>query len=180
MLYLLQPRAMDTECSFFGPGRLGTLPLIIAAALPLPPKQASEYDNAKKRRWEKVKLLTLSATWCDERHEALRKAGEADGAKKRRPTAATPPEPTLQQVQAACKEAIRRGEWRVTIGTRKAILEARSEARRREGTREEWLRNNMGLLMYPDQPAMDLIGTVMPSSKNDPDEASGGIISPMS
>jgi len=99
LLCALEPNAIEKECKFHG----RQIPLIIAAASPLPPKPSAGYSDAKNRRWKKVKLMVLSkAAWHDGQGEMLTKTPL---------TAAPPPEPSLQQVQYACGEAIQRNEW---------------------------------------------------------------------
>lgn len=110
LLCTLEPKAMEKECKFHGQ----PIPLIIAAASPLPPKLSAGYNDAKMRRWEKVKLMILSKAWYDEQNEILLKAVDSsETPDKKSPllTASPPPEPTLQQVQYACEEAIQRNEW---------------------------------------------------------------------
>ena len=89
----------DKECVFFGGVQVS--PRIIAAASLLPPKQSAEYYNAKQRRWEKVKLLTLPSSWYDGQRDVLSQMVDVTSA----------PELTMQQVQDACEDAIRREEW---------------------------------------------------------------------
>eukprot|EP00584_Thalassiosira_punctigera_P007193 CAMPEP_0172536624 /NCGR_PEP_ID=MMETSP1067-20121228/8359_1 /TAXON_ID=265564 ORGANISM="Thalassiosira punctigera, Strain Tpunct2005C2" /NCGR_SAMPLE_ID=MMETSP1067 /ASSEMBLY_ACC=CAM_ASM_000444 /LENGTH=454 /DNA_ID=CAMNT_0013321735 /DNA_START=245 /DNA_END=1609 /DNA_ORIENTATION=+ len=108
----LEPRAMDRECNMFG---TPTIPLVVAAASPVPPKLSSCYDDSKSRRWEKVKSLMQSREWYGEQRglfpEKLR-PGEDVADSKLPPTAESPPPaPSLRQVQLACEESMRRKEW---------------------------------------------------------------------
>ncbi|KAL7528760.1 hypothetical protein ACHAXR_002618, partial [Thalassiosira sp. AJA248-18] len=117
ILCALEPQAMEKECIFSKAAFRGvqTVPIIIAAASPLPPDSSISYNDAKNLRWEKVKLLTLPKVWYDEQRENLLKsvddAGETNNTCKRPLAASPPPEPTLQHIQHACRESMRRNEW---------------------------------------------------------------------
>lgn len=222
LLCTLEPRAMDKECTFFGGMRV--IPLIVAAASPLPPKpkqpagfdpnQSTGYDNANNHRWEKVKLLTLPETWYDGQREKLSKTVDSKEITQMESqlAVASPLEPTFQQIEKACDEAIRRNEWELareflkryyhypSTETAKgessmlepiqtalaehdqeanAALERRQKAQDKADAREEWLHNNMGMVMYPIHAAMDLVSAVIPASKKH-DNSSSGIVPPMS
>ncbi|KAL3797576.1 hypothetical protein ACHAWO_012590 [Cyclotella atomus] len=99
---MLKPRAVDVECKLFG---VQTLPFIIAAASPVPPKPSvgvhvsvsKKYNDAKERRWRKVKHLIVGSSGdC-----YIGNHGDAPSL----------PEPTADQVCKACDEAIKRNEW---------------------------------------------------------------------
>jgi len=112
LIYMLEPNARDKECSFFGADQQ-TLPIYIAAASPLPPKETSGYKDAKVRRWDKVYYLTLPKEWYGEQREIMLKdawSGETYDIKQtlKMPQ---PPRITVYQVQHVCADAIKRSEW---------------------------------------------------------------------
>lgn len=110
MIYDKEPRAANEECTLFG---RTTLPWIVAAASPLPPKRANaignsanidpvistKYQEQSENRWEKVRFLVAHWDGSDGTH-----ANTDVGS----PVSIIP---TMEQILRACKEAIRRGEW---------------------------------------------------------------------
>jgi hypothetical protein len=101
---ILEPRAVDIECKLFG---VQTLPFVIAAASPVPPKPSvgvhvsisRKYSDAMERRWRKVKCLIVGSDCY---------IGNND-------LSVSPPllEPSVDQVCKACDEAIQRNEWEI-------------------------------------------------------------------
>ena len=201
-LCALEPKAMDKECTFCGAVQVQTIPLIIAAASPLPPynefnkEQSPEYNNAKALRWEKVKLLTLSKDWYSEEGKILQTVVTSwDTALPTSP----PPEPTVQQIRNACEESMRRNEWELVrellkhhyqgemetfepitsaLAQHDKKIQSQQQKREKARARDQWLHKNMGLVMYPVDAFLDLVFACVPT-KEDGDEASG-IVAPMS
>ena len=54
--------------------------------------------------------------------------------------------------------------------------ERKRESQEKARTRDKWLHDNMGLVMYPVDAALDLVSAVIPKKKSD----AGGIVHPMS
>jgi hypothetical protein len=192
LLCALEPRVMEAECDFLPGGVVGggaaavkTLPLFLAAASPLPPASSPEHAGMRERRWEKVALLTLSGEWHEGQGEVLLRAGD-DAV-----LASPPPEPTSPEVGRACEEAIRRDEWELVreyarryppsfflggggdvaweaLARHDERETADAERREREEGKGrsmgEWLRRNMGPVMYEIDAAMDLASAVIPES----------------
>jgi len=116
-IYEKEPRAAKEECTLFG---RTTLPWIVAAASPLPPKHtntnengnnadmapiiSTRYQEQSDNRWEKVRFLLTQWDGSDATH-----------AKNYFSLASTSASistvPTMEQILSACEEAIRRGEW---------------------------------------------------------------------
>ncbi len=202
----LEPDAMNKQqCNFFGAADVQTTPLIIAAASPVPPKSSAQYEVARNARWEKVKLLSLDKGWYNEEREVLYQS--TTGSDTAEIAVSSPPEPTLQQAEDTCHEAMKRNEWELVREILKQYCEAgestnmdkdlakiqsaltkhdeqtsaalnkRMQAREKAQKRDEWLHNNMGLAMYPVHAFLDLVSVVMPAPKADVDS---GIVKPMS
>lgn len=199
LLCTLEPSSLEKECMFFG--AVPTIPLIIAAASPLPPRSSSRYETAKSVRWEKVNLLILSK-WYTEQNEALSKASGDMGDL----AASPPPAPTLNQMGHACEEAMRRKEWELVreilkrhspgdeaeagdgIEKIQAALAQHDEqskttrqrqrkAREKAEAREEWMHKYAGFAMYTVDAVRDLVSAVMPKKQNEND---GALVKPMS
>jgi len=192
LLCSLEPRAMNAGCQFprgGGGGAVETTPLFLAAASPLPPPESSpEYGGLRERRWEKVVLLTLSREWHEgQRGLLFSGAGEDDDV-----LASPPREPTSAEVRRACEEAMRMDEWELVreyarryppsspggdddAAAREALARhderetASAERREREGgkrrARGEWLRRNMGPVMYEIDALWDLVSAMIPASR---------------
>ena len=200
LLCTLEPDTINEDCTY----QVHTIPIYIAASSPIPPKSSDGYEHAKNERWMKVKLLTLSKTWYIEQKEVLLKTnGDGNDSAETNPLYVQPaPEPTLQQIQYACEDAMKRNEWELvrefmkqycsgddsankeltSIQTKLAKhdekINAIKQRRDKSRAREEWLHKNMGLVMYPIDAVMDLVSVVMPTSKSKDGES--GIVSRMS
>ena len=180
----LDPRAIDKECHLFN---VSTIPLIAAAASPIPPSSSPIYDrnDAINNRWRKVKLL-LNKDWF---HDQYRIQSSSNDTKDN--DLPVPPEITLDQVKVACNEAMTRKEWElvrelmkefnsmtgegedttmslIPIQTalarhdQKVGKKLRKKAEQRN--RDEWLHRNMGLFMYPADALKDLVNAMIPKS----------------
>lgn len=190
----LETGATEGACALAG---RPTIPLMLAAASPLPPETSSAYVESRSRKWEKVKLLTLSkARWDERRRETHGNEIEA--------------RPTVREVRAACEAASDRNEWELvreylkryyhrgaandddesSLEPCRARLErhdeeVRSSAERRRRSREkarardEWLHRNLGPIKYHVDILLDLASAVVPRKKHGV-EAGGGIVGPMS
>mmetsp|Transcript_17126 Transcript_17126/g.34242 ORF Transcript_17126/g.34242 Transcript_17126/m.34242 type:complete len:389 (+) Transcript_17126:50-1216(+) len=190
-LCMLEPKAIGMESKLFS---VSTIPLIVAAASPVPPATfpIDVRDEVKRNRWEKVKLL-MNKDWfeIDVQSSSLDDIiGDA---------LPSPPAITLEQVKVACDEAMKRKEWELvrellkqfnsTAGDeltmslssiqtalaqhdRKVSTKLRKQDEKRN--REEWLHRNMGLVMYPVDALLDLINAVIPQRHDD------SLVSPMS
>jgi hypothetical protein len=188
---MLEPKAIGMESKLF---TVSTIPLIVAAASPVPPATfpIDVRDEVKRNRWEKVKLL-MNKDWfeIDVQSSSLDDIiGDA---------LPSPPAITLEQVKVACDEAMKRKEWELvrellkqfnsTTGDeltmslssiqtalaqhdRKVSTKLRKQDEKRY--REEWLHRNMGLVMYPVDALLDLINAVIPQRHDD------SLVSPMS
>lgn len=180
ILCILEPNAIDMDCKLFG---VPTIPLIVAAASPMPPVASSSdvRDEMKRNRWEKVKLL-MNKDWF-EQYKATQSSSIDDiiGAALPSPAAIS-----LEQVKVACEEAMKRKEWELvrellkqfnsTTGAtnlspfetalaqhdRRVSTKLRKQEQKR--SRDEWLHRNMGLVMYPVDTLMDLISSVIPQT----------------
>ena len=180
---------MEKECTFKG---AQMIPLIIAAASPVPPKSSAKYESAKKQRWKKVQLLTMQKSWYYEQKKQPYDSMLLSSA----------PEPTLQEVQYACKASIKRNEWELVrefltqfnsmvvgddYGNKMQSIQTalskhderlnafqQKETKKRE--RDEWLHERMGLVMYPIDVVLDLISVVVPPKRG----VCIGIVPPMS
>ncbi len=180
ILCILEPNAIDMDCKLFG---VPTIPLIVAAASPMPPVASSSdvRDEMKRNRWEKVKLL-MNKDWF-EQYKATQSSSIDDiiGAVLPSPAAIS-----LEQVKVACDEAMKRKEWELvrellkqfnsTTGAtnlspfetalaqhdRRVSTKLRKQEQKR--SRDEWLHRNMGLVMYPVDTLMDLISSVIPQT----------------
>ena len=199
----LQPAAMEKECRIFG---RRTLPLVVAAASPLPPASSPRYEEAKERRWEKVTLLTLHKSWYhgyyDTQRELLKEAVASKAHDVRQPlVVAARPEPTPGKIKEACDEAVRLKEWelvreflrrhdsaelesiRAALArhdeTAGAEAEKQERTRERKKVRDEWLHKNMGFVMYPVNGLLDLVSAVLPPDMLKHEEP-GPIVRPMS
>ena len=198
LLCTLEPEAMNKDCTY----HMHTIPLIIAASSPIPPKSSDRYEHAKNERWNKVKLLTLSKIWYVEQKEVLLKTGDKDSAKTNPLHVQPAPEPTIQQIQYACEEAMKRNEWELvrefmkqycsgedanmnkectniqtTLAKHDEKMNAIKQRREKSHARDQWLHKNMGLVMYPIDAVMDLVSVVMPTSNS---SGEIGIVSRMS
>ena len=136
-IYSMEPRAVDVECQLFG---VSTIPLHIAAASPLPPKQTSStsplvsadyYYEVERNRWEKVEVLLacgfseLSVVGSSQKRDEDAVSTSMEYTKEDATNnttndmldkfSSTPApasaSPTSEQILHACKEAIQRGEW---------------------------------------------------------------------
>ena len=191
LLCTIEPEAMEKECTFKG---AQTIPLIIAAASPVPPKSSAKYESAKKQRWKKVQLLTMQKSWYYEQQQQKQPYDSM--------LLLSVPEPTLQEVQYACEASIKRNEWELvrefltqsnsmvgdddgnnkmqSIQTALSNYDERlntfqqKEMKKRE--RDEWLHDRMGLVMYPVDVVLDLISVVVPPKRG----VCMGIVPPMS
>ena len=179
MLCMLEPNAIDMDCKLFG---VLTIPLIVAAASPIPPVASSSdaRDEMKRNRWEKVKLL-MNKDWFEHYKAQSSSMDDIIGA------ALPPPaDISLEQVKVACAEAMKRTEWELvrellkefnsTTGAsnlspfetalaqhdKRVSTKLRKQEQKR--SRDEWLHKNMGLVMYPVDTLMDLISSVMPQT----------------
>mmetsp|Transcript_18520 Transcript_18520/g.30326 ORF Transcript_18520/g.30326 Transcript_18520/m.30326 type:complete len:398 (-) Transcript_18520:84-1277(-) len=193
IICMLEPKAIGMDCKLFA---VSTIPLIVAAASPLPPNACPSdiRDEVKRNRWEKVKLL-MNKDWFEQY--------KAQSSSLNAIIVATLPSPsaiTLEQVKVACDEAMKRKEWELVrellkqfnskIGEQLAATslspietalaqhdrKVRTKLRKQEQkrSRDEWLHRNMGLVMYPVDTLMDLIYSVIPQTHDE------SLVSPMS
>ena len=195
LLCLAEPESIDKVCTY----HLQTLPIIIiAAASPIPPESSKEYENAKKRRWEKVKMLSLSKDYYYNQQKIVLKNAADDDIDMSRSqllsdlTTPEPIEPQLEDINNACNQAIKHNEWElvreflkhypVDFKIQNALAQhdekanAARKKQKKKQDRNEWLHRNAGLLMYPIDAVLDLISAVVPPSKGE----YHGIVSPMS
>eukprot|EP00956_Cyclotella_meneghiniana_P016747 scaffold26695_cov71-Cyclotella_meneghiniana.AAC.8 len=106
ILCALEPKAISTECKLFG---VETLPYIVAAASPIPPIPSADasvlitnkYEEAKERRWRKVKALIIEHDWY---------SGSSSQVTMHNPVLR---EPTMDEIYCACEEAMKRNEWEI-------------------------------------------------------------------
>ena len=99
---MLEPKSINIECRLFG---VDTLPFLIAAASPVPPKPRigesvsveTKYDKAKERRWEKVKSLIVGIEVYSDEQVCVNEPFQR--------------EPSVDKIVAACEEAMKRHEW---------------------------------------------------------------------
>ena len=193
MLCMLEPNAIDMDCKLFG---VLTIPLIIAAASPIPPVTISSdaRDEMKRNRWEKVKLL-MNKDWF-EQYKATQSSSIYDiiGAALPSPAAIS-----LEQVKVGCAEAMKRKEWELVRELLKQFnsptgdhlttnlspfetalaqhdrrVSTKLRKQEQKSSRDEWLHRNMGLVMYPVDTLMDLISSVIPQTHDI------SLVSPMS
>jgi hypothetical protein len=188
-LCLLEPKAIGTNCKLF---TVPTIPLIIAAASPVPPASfpIDVRDEVKRNRWEKVKLL-MNKDWFYEQYTVLSSSNDIVDA-----TLPSPPAITLHQVKVACDEAMKRKEWELVrellkqnpntgedltlspIQTALAHHDQKTSTKLRKQeekrSRDEWLHRNMGLVMYPVDALMDLVHALIPQRQD------YSLVSPMS
>jgi len=190
ILCMLEPKAIDMDCKLF---TVPTIPLIIAAASPIPPASfpIDVRDEVKRNRWEKVKLL-MNKDWCYEQYKVFSSSDVIDA------TLPTPPAITLYQVKIACDEAKKRKEWELVrellkqykpkteeellalgpIQTALAQQDQKTTTKLRKQeekrSRDEWLHRNMGLVMYPVDALMDLVHALIPQRQD------YSVVSPMS
>jgi len=189
LLCTIEPEAMEKECTLKG---AQTIPLIIAAASPIPPKSSAKYESAKKQRWKKVQLLTIPKSWYYEQQKQ----------KQHSMLLSSSPEPTLQEVQYACEASIKRNEWELVrefliqsnsmvgddygnnkmqsiqtaLSKHDERLNAFQQKEMKKRERDEWLHDRMGLVMYPIDVVLDLISVVVPPKRG----VCMGIVPPMS
>mmetsp|Transcript_11590 Transcript_11590/g.17724 ORF Transcript_11590/g.17724 Transcript_11590/m.17724 type:complete len:395 (-) Transcript_11590:931-2115(-) len=191
ILCMLEPKAIGMDCKLF---TVSTIPLIVAAASPVPPVTCpiDVRDEVKRNRWDKVKLL-MNKDWFEQYTVQSISVNEVIGA-----ALPSPPAIVLEQMKVACDEAMKRKEWELvrellkqfdsmtgeellTMGPiqtalaqhdRKVSTQLRKLEQKR--SRDEWLHRNMGLVMYPVNILVDLIYTVIPQ-KHDV-----SLVSPMS
>lgn len=194
LLATIEPNATDLACKLFS---VSTIPLIIAAASPVPCSATvslESNDEVRRNRWEKVTLL-MNRDWFYEQEKALppRSMATIDDI-----LLASPPKLTLHQVKVTCDEAQKRKEWELvrelikqykpSSGEESELLSSIQAAlaqydqqvskrlRRQQDkrVRDEWLHRNMGLAMYPVDIVMDLVYAAIPQRRDT------SLVSPMS
>ena len=195
LLCIAEPESIDKVCTY----HVQTLPIIIAAASSIPPESSKEYGNTKNRRWEKVKILSLSKDYFYSQQKIVLKNAADDAIDMSRSqllsdlTTSEQIEPQLEDINNACNQAMKHNEWElvreflkqyssVDVKIQNALAQhdektnvARKKQKKKQD-REEWLHRNAGLLMYPIDAVLDLISIVIPPSKGE----YHGIVLPMS
>jgi len=194
LLCIAEPESIDKVCYLVHTLRT----IIIAAASPIPSESSKEYENAKKRRWEKVKMLSLSKDYYYNQQKIVLKNAADDAIDLSRSqllsdlTTPEPIEPQLEDIINACNQAIKHNEWElvreflnhylVDVKIQNALAQHDARAARyrkkqkKKQDREDWLHKNAGLLIYPIDAILDLISIILPPSKGE----YHGIVSPMS
>ena len=195
LLCMAEPESIDKVCTY----HVQTLPIIIAAASPIPSESSKEYENAKKRRWEKVKILSLSKDYYYSQQKIVLKNAADDAIDMSRSqllsdlTTSEQIEPQLEDINNACNQAMKHNEWElvreflnhyplVDVKIQNALAQhdektnAARKKQKKKQDREKWLHRNAGLLMYPIDAILDLISVIVPPSKGE----YHGIVSPMS
>lgn len=197
ILCMLEPKAIGTDCKLF---TVSTIPLIVAAASPVPTVDypIDVRDEVKRNRWDKVKLL-MNKEWFEQYTVQPISVNEVI-------ETALPSSPpiALEQVKVACDEAMKRKEWELvrellkqfdsmsgeelsTMGPfqtalahhdRKVSTKLRKQEQKR--ARDEWLHRNMGLIMYPVDALVDLIDAFIPLDAFLPQRRDNSLVSPMS
>ena len=194
LLATIEPNATDLACKLFS---VSTIPLIIAAASPVPCSATvslESNDEVRRNRWEKVTLL-MNRDWFYEQEKALppRSMATIDDI-----LLASPPKLTLHQVKVTCDEAQKRKEWELvrelikqykpSTGEESELLSSiqaalaqhdrqvstRLRKQQEKRVRDEWLHRNMGLVMYPVDIVMDLVYAAIPQRRDT------SLVSPMS
>ena len=150
-----------------------------------------------------LQMLTSCAPpgYYDKQREMLKEAVAAGKHDIEHPLEAPPrPEPTIGQIKGACEEAMKLKEWELVreflrknaaeeLETAREALarhdetagaeeEKRQHAREQKKARDEWLHNNMGLVMYPVNAFLDVVSAVVPDLTKHDEE--GAIVGPMS
>lgn len=192
ILCMLEPKAIDIDCKLF---TVSTIPLIVAAASPVPPVAypIDVRDEVKRNRWDKVKLLMNKDHWFEQYTAQSISVNEVIGAEL-----PSPPTIALEQVKVACDEAMKRKEWELvrellkqfdsmtgeellTMGPFQTALvrhdskvNTKLMKQEQKRSRDEWMHRNMGLVMYPVDAIVDLFYAVIPQKHDD------SLVSPMS
>eukprot|EP00573_Skeletonema_grethae_P001839 CAMPEP_0201685598 /NCGR_PEP_ID=MMETSP0578-20130828/314_1 /ASSEMBLY_ACC=CAM_ASM_000663 /TAXON_ID=267565 /ORGANISM="Skeletonema grethea, Strain CCMP 1804" /LENGTH=402 /DNA_ID=CAMNT_0048169531 /DNA_START=81 /DNA_END=1289 /DNA_ORIENTATION=+ len=192
ILCMLEPKAIGMDCKLF---TVSTIPLIVAAASPVPSvaHPIDFRDDVKRNRWDKVKLLMNKDYWFEQYAVKSISVNEVIGS-----ALPSPPTIALEQVKVACDEAMKRKEWELVrellkqfdsmtgeellaLGPfqtalaqhdRKVSTKLRKQEQKR--SRDEWLHRNIGLVMYPVDTLVDLFYAVIPQKHDD------SLVSPMS
>ena len=186
-LCILEPKAIGMDCKLFN---VPTIPLIIAAASPVPTPASFPIDvrdEVKRNRWHKVKLLMNKDWFC-----VLSSSGDVVG-----DDLPAPPVITVQQVKITCDEAMKRKEWELVreilkqynpktgedltlspiqtaLAQHDQTTSTKLQKQEAKRARDVWLHRNLGLVIFPVHAFMDLVYAVIPQRRDD------SLVSPMS